>query len=180
MRLFSGWRPERVEVVSPLPAPEAVRCLALAVTSWRDGLFGTRPGQPRLVLGRVTSHWLILSAPRPGVRNAWSPVLQGQVVPEGTGSRFVGRIGWHPLARAFTVAALVVSAAMVAVIETQVVWPDVGHHPSTAAAVGVLGLAAFWLALPAFASRIGVADGDYLRRWVATVLEEAAPAGSSR
>jgi len=180
VRLFSGWRPERVEVASPLPAAEAVRCLALGVASWRDGVFGPGPGEPRLVVGRVTSHWLILSTRRPGVRNGWSPVLHGQVVPDGTGSRFVGTIGWHPLARAFTVVALVVSAAMVAVIETQVVWPHVGHRPSTGAAVGVLGLAAFSLALPAFASLLGVADGEYLCRWVATVLEEDASAGSAR
>ncbi len=180
MRLFSGWRPERVEVVSPLPAAEAVRCLSLGVASWRDGVFGTGPGQPRLVVGQVTSHSLMLSAPRPGVRNAWSPVLRGQLVSDGTGSRFVGTIGWHPLVRALTAVALVVSVAMVAVIEVQVVRPDVGHHPSTGAAVGVLGLAAFWLALPALASRLGVADGEYLRRWVAAVLEEAAPASTAR
>lgn len=130
-----------------------------------------------MVLGRVAPDGVRLMAPRPGVRNSWSPVLRGRIVPDGTGSRLVATIGWHPFTRAVTFLGLLALPAVGVLIAAQALQPGGAgaREALTYLAAGLAGTCG-WGVLPAVASWLGVADGVYLRSWVAAALHVPAVA----
>lgn len=168
-----------MDLVSALPPDEALSCVRAGVSSRWEALVGTGFGGRRMVLGRAAPDGVRLIAPRPGVRNSWSPVLRGRIVTEGTGSRLVATIGWHPLTRAITFLGLLAVPSMSILTAVQALQPGGAgaREALTDLAAGLAGVCG-WAALPVFASRLGVGDGEYLRSWVAAALHASAAAVS--
>ena len=87
-----------MEISSPL-SPEAVEARLAAGLTSRGQLLAGQWGDPdaRAVLGRVSRQRVRLTARPRFVRNSWSPVFRGRLLPARAGCRLVGTIEWHPL-----------------------------------------------------------------------------------
>jgi hypothetical protein len=171
------WRDERIEMLSSLPVPTAVEQLA-DVTSWRGQLMrGMEIGWgSRIVVGEVSQRRLRLTAMRLGVRNSFSPVLRGELIPTSDGCVLIGTIGWHPAVRVFTFLWVSMWAAF---FLTGVVGSvglaalgDEANALGMLAFAGVdVGLGAFFVGLLAFGGWMGRKDEEFLREWLSVRLQ---------
>jgi hypothetical protein len=112
-RWITAWRTERVTLPCPLPPGAALRHLAAGIDARRHRHL--RPhlyaGVEFVILGRADDGGVRICAARPHVTNDFRTYLYARVVPDGSGSRIEGRLGWRPAVR-LTVVALVVSLVL--------------------------------------------------------------------
>jgi hypothetical protein len=169
------WRVERVEVVSPLSTDAVEARLAAGLTSRRQLLMGPLGNATgRVVSGRVSRQRIRLTARRWSMRNSWSPVFRGQLVPAGAGCRLVGTLGWHRFTRVFTALWLgLVGLFLVGGGLGFVVLVAAGHFVGSDVLLVLVpaGMFCFGAALVAAGGSAGWRDGAFLRGWLAEQLQ---------
>jgi len=149
--LFAAWRGEAITVSSPMP---------LEVTrQWLSG--------PSLRAGDVVRR----AAAQSNTRNSWRPVLRGRLLRTGSGSEFVGVLGWDPVLKALTGCLL---GACTAILLTGLVlgvssaaqggWRAAGPGLATAA-FGLFGVLTA-LASTVIGYREARGQTAYLRSWI--------------
>jgi hypothetical protein len=174
-RWFRLWRVEPVEIVSPLCAEAVEARLAAGLTTRRQPLVGQcGDADARVVLGRVSRPRVRLTAQPQFVRNSWSPVFRGQLLPTGAGCRLVGTIGWHPFTRIFTAVWLTIASLFL-------IGGTVGFAVLVAAGHGIAddvpmvlvpaGMLCLGGGLVTGAGRAGWRDAVFLRSWLAKRLQ---------
>jgi hypothetical protein len=80
--LLAAWRGESIALSSPMPIEVARQWVS---------------GDPSYGAGDVIRR----AAARLNTRNLWRPVLRGRLLPTGSGSTFIGVLGWDPGLKAF-------------------------------------------------------------------------------
>jgi hypothetical protein len=121
--LIAAWRGERIVLSSPMPLEVARRRLS-----------GDPSGGATDVVRRPAATL--------NTRSAWRPVLRGRLRPAGSGSEFVGVLGWDPALRALTCCQLGASAAVLvagAVVAASHGWRPAGPAPGLTA-LGLFGV----------------------------------------
>ncbi len=101
-------------------------------------------------------------------------MLRGRLEPAGTGCRLVGRLGWHPFVKAFTLLWLgLVTGVFLGLAGRAVVLVRTGEATGEAALACLfpLGLLLFFTAMTVWAIQLGRREGIYLRRWLADRLQ---------
>ena len=169
------WRVEHVEIVSPLSVEAAESRLTAGVTTRRQLLAGQMgDGDARVVFGRVSPRGVRLNARPRTMRNSWSPVFRGRLVPDGAGCRLLGRIGWLPFVRVFTAVWLTLVALFgIAATIGSAVLVATGHAAAGAVPMVLVPAAMLVLGggLITGAGRAGWRDADFLRNWLAERLQ---------
>jgi hypothetical protein len=169
------WRLEPVEVVSPLSADAVGARLVAGLTTRRHVLMGeVGDAGARLVVGRVSGGRVRLTARPRTVRNSWTPVFRGRLLPADAGCRLVGRIGWLPFVRIFTAFWLtVVALFLVGAIIGSAVLVATGQGVASAVPMVLVpaGMLLLGGGLITRAGRAGWRDAAFLRGWLAERLQ---------
>lgn len=147
--LRAAWQAERIVLASPMPIEVA-----------RYWLFD---GQ-----GPAVGDYFRRGGATLNTRTPWRPVLRGRLLPAGSGSTFVGVLGWDPLYRAFTCCLL---GAFAAVFVAGVAALASGGRGQSALLI-VLGLFGIFAGLLSIVAgyRETREQTAYLRSWITGVM----------
>ncbi|MBB4763295.1 hypothetical protein ACFQFC_03760 [Amorphoplanes digitatis] len=158
------WRDAPIRIPSSLSPAEAARRLTEARTAssfWsaRAPLDGSR-----IVVGRVSTDEITLTARQAYVRNSWRPVLEARLEPVPGGCELVGTIGWNPLVRMFT--AVWLTGAGLLTLGSLLAGLTFGTAEALAVTGAGLAMLSFGVALTTFGGRSGRRDGQFLKGWL--------------
>jgi hypothetical protein len=172
------WRTRRILIRTARPPVDAARELVEAKrrSSWADPV---PHGPLRVVVGRVSAERVWLTARRLSFRNSWRPVLRGRLVEVPGGTELVGGFACLPFVQVFTAlwlgliglfGLIGLAGAVAQVVRGD--WTDLG--PPLGLAGGTLAVLTLATTLMALASRSGLRDEEFLRRWLAARLADRA------
>jgi hypothetical protein len=106
LRWITAWRTERVSLSCPLPPGAALRHIHDGIDARRRHLVSREllAEADFVILGRADDRGIRICAARPHISNDFRTHLYARFVPDGSGSRLVGRLGWRPPVRLLTAA----------------------------------------------------------------------------
>jgi hypothetical protein len=173
-----AWRSERVVLVSPLPVETVRTRLIEGTTSYVRSAFAYGGWGDFRVVGRVGTQTISLQAVAGGLRNSWRPVARGRLEPVGTGSRFVGTLGWSPFVRTFSAVWLGGVGLIFVVLVGHAItltWAGDASAGVFLVCLAPVGFVLFFIGLTSFGIWAGRREEKYLRSWMADRLQ--APGG---
>ena len=166
VHLFRGWWPEQIDLTFPTSVDATVAILAAGVVPRRE-LRGLRTTQDRVLTGAVQNGRLAVTCTRPRVHYSWEFILRGRLVPNGTGCRLEGSLGWHPLARLVTVLLLfVVVATVLGLFEA--------GHTTAGSLLPAVAFPVIYLIGITVAGRSADSDTALIRQWLTDAQREQA------
>ena len=167
-----AWRSEPVALESPLPLPVVRQRLKDGSVSYLRAGFAYGGLGGYRVVGRVCDRTVSLQAARVGIRNSWRPVMRGRLEPAGTGTRLVGKLGWHPAVRVFS-GVWVGMAFGIFLVATGFAVAAPWDPKAFLVSLVPLGFVAFFVGLTALCIRLSRGEVAYLRSWLADRLQTA-------
>ncbi|WP_170153926.1 hypothetical protein [Actinoplanes italicus] len=104
LRWITAWRTERVSQPCPLPPGAALRHIHDGIDARRRHLVSREllADADFVILGRADDRGIRICAARPHMSNDFRTHLYARFVPDGSGSRLEGRLGWRPSVRLLT------------------------------------------------------------------------------
>ncbi len=180
------WRSRPIFIHSTLPPEVAISRMKEGAHGYVALLARSWGSAGRIVTGSIRTDRIRLVACRRLGRNSWRPVLHAQILAASDGCELVGSFQVPVFVQAFTAvwlsfAGLSVVMGLLATLVAIGEGPALplystatGSWSGVAAGLGFTGLAAcfvaFGVGLAAVGSRIGLADEQYLRTWLAERL----------
>ncbi|MDI6100049.1 hypothetical protein QLQ12_15715 [Actinoplanes sp. NEAU-A12] len=174
---ITTWRAEEIAAASPHPPEIALRLI-------RDGIDAryrrhvSRSPADFVILGAADERGIRICAARPFIENSWRTLLRARLVPDGSGSRLEGRLGWRPAVAVLTVATTLILIALWAFLTGAAVRAVLLGVPAGEPLASILLITAFgaaWAVLVAFGERMSRAETAHLRAWLTGRLNSPAP-----
>jgi hypothetical protein len=160
------WTDRRVDLTSPLPVADAEERLTASITPGLRRLRWTANVDVRVVSGTVSNGRVRLVGREIGrSRGATRSMLRAELVPDGRGSRLVGRLGIPPQLRALATVVLTLCAVffVIAVVaEVRSVATGTWTPGLIVFLVGPLVLAPMFLFMAGGQDAVGRADDAFL------------------